>query len=265
MNRHDMKKRVSVIVIPTESLPKKRILRGLKSMDKSDVSQIVFHSVNNPILDPETELDDDIPINNDSSNDSTTLPDHPPINVSNNEEDDHGDTIEKVYIEGICKAGYLKKKSTGIGKGWLKRFFFLKDGKLFYVYKHTDLIGHNEVNARQIANLMISTVKEKCTCEFQVVSPGLRNSHNASGGGMYELQGESEDDVREWIKIIRQEIEGALAQICSVNTKINQADSGSSLFIPCAQQLTELRTANPYCADCGTVGPEWASLNLGKD
>jgi hypothetical protein len=101
------------------------------------------------------------------------------------DDDEFNDTIENVYIDGIWKSGWLKKKSTrGV---WLSRWFFLKEGRLFYVHKPTEMIAHSDVSARVVANMVISTVKEVSPLEFQIISPGQRGS--SSGGGVYELQG----------------------------------------------------------------------------
>lgn len=223
------------------SSSKKRSNKSLKQRPKSDISSLLFPEVTNPLVDLELGNDMDV----------------------ENEEDFQGESLENVLTEGICKAGYLKKKSTGLRKGWLIRYFFIKDGKLFYVHEGEELIGKRNVSARQVANLLISTVKEISEIEFQIISPGQRESN--SGGGVYELQGNDLDDMNEWVKIIRRQIEGALVHTVSFEKEDRsnmEQRSGSELFIPGQSTIKELRLINKYCADCGALAPEWASLNL---
>ena len=235
----------------------------------SSIDQLLFPEVANPML-------SDVEIGN-SNNLSSQHP-------SGGEEEE--ETIQIIQIEGIVKMGYLRKKSTG-GR-WLRRCFFIKDGKLFYVHKHTELVGKEVVHARQVSNLVISTVKSVSDIDFQIISPGQRSS--SAAGGVYELQGENGFEVTDWLKVIRQQIEGALNQtlpadydddydyILSTDTHMQthssshpHHDGGVGMttplsavtkFVPGRQTLSELRERNPYCADCGAAEPEWASLNL---
>lgn len=185
--------------------------------------------------------------------------------------DEEEETIQVIHIEGIVKMGYLRKKSTG--HRWLRRCFFIKDGKLFYVHKHTELVGKQSVTARQVANLVISTAKEVTDVDFQIISPGLRSA--SAAGGIYELQGENPLDTKEWLKIIRMQIEGALNQTLPSDEGADSYSIGTpgigggqgpltaaTKFVPGRQTIAELRERNPYCADCGAADPEWASLNL---
>ena len=243
------------------------------SQNSTSIDQLLFPEVANPML-PDVELGNH---NKSSSSSSQQL--------SGGEEEE--ETIQIIQIEGIVKMGYLRKKSTG-GR-WLRRCFFIKDGKLFYVHKHTELIGKEVVHARQVSNLVISTVKAVSDVDFQIISPGQRSS--AAAGGVYELQGEDGFEVKDWLKVIRQQIEGALNQTLPADYDddydyiLSSTDSNMSTlpnshshhgggmgittplsavtkFVPGRQTLAELRDRNPYCADCGTAEPEWASLNL---
>jgi hypothetical protein len=90
---------------------KKRKNKGV-SPQHDNISRILFPEVSNPMVD-----------------------------VDGYDEEEDQSEYETILIEGICKAGYLKKKSTSMRKDWLIRWFFIKDGKLFYVRRHTDLIG----------------------------------------------------------------------------------------------------------------------------
>ena len=86
-----------------------------------------------------------------------------------------------------------------------------------------------------------------------------------SGGGVYELQAESEAEAGEWVSVIRQEILGSL----TTNTiKSNNNNSPKDrvyddyYIVMDDKQLTSIHNINPYCADCGVSEPSWASINL---
>lgn len=169
---------------------------------------------------------------------------------------------ETVIISGLDKAGYLMKKSTGMNKNWLKRWFFIKDGKLFYVRKQSDLIGKNDIAAVPVANLVISTVRTNYANnnnnrEFQIISPGQRGT--GIGGGVYELMAESEEIALEWIVVIKNQIEGSLSKSIKATDRNNE---NVRLFVPDELVINQITTFNNTCADCGCVSPDWASINL---
>jgi hypothetical protein len=208
------------------------------------------------ILGEDFSEDIENPIHESTSTKSDTLS---PIN---NEEDifEKDPFKETVLITGIEKAGYLMKKSTGINKNWLKRWFFIKDGKLFYVHKQSDLVGKKDIAAVPIANLVISTVRTnyiKNNKEFQIISPGQRGT--GLGGGVYELMAESEEIAQEWILVVKSQIEGSLSK----SIKATDRNNGNvRLFIPDELVIKQITTFNNTCADCGCVSPDWASINL---
>jgi hypothetical protein len=83
-------------------------------------------------------------------------------------------------------------------------------------------------------------------------------------------EGDNADDVRDWIKAIRNMIESGLVKNLPVDSSQSvDGDAGgrslstSAKFVPSRDYLMALAEANPICADCGTSAPEWASLNLG--
>lgn len=175
--------------------------------------------------------------------------------------EDEQESFENVQIVGIVKSGYLYKKSTSIKKDWLRRWFFIKDGKLFYCHVESDAMTTSNTQAVQVANLVISTVKEISKKEFRIVSPGTRDSHK--GGGTYDLQAETEDDAKDWVRAIRSQIEGSLTQTLKSEDAAAQTTSSSVFVVPNDQDLRELNKVNPFCADCGsTENVTWASLNL---
>eukprot|EP01038_Epipyxis_sp_PR26KG_P008997 gene8997-12137_t len=177
-------------------------------------------------------------------------------------EDHHEELqVEQVSVTSIVKAGYLYKKATNLKKSWLSRWFFIIDGKLFYTYKQSDLVGKKHITAVPVANLMISTIKIINPKEFQIISPGQRGS--SKGGGIYELLGDNEDDVSDWIRIILQQIEGSLTKTLASNEDEDASKmTTSTFFVPNTQTINELKSKNPMCADCGNSQPIWASLNL---
>lgn len=174
------------------------------------------------------------------------------------------DTIENVRLVGIVKSGFLYKRSTSGRKEWLKRWFFIKnDGKLYYVHRPEYMLDKSNVDATLVANLLISTVKDnpENTLEFQIISPGARKG--VQGGGIYELKSESESDCREWILIMRQQIEKRLAMNNSSNRNNNNQVNKYYHTINSILLDRKLLSENPVCVDCGNPNPIWASLNLG--
>lgn len=175
---------------------------------------------------------------------------------------------ENVSLDGIVKAGYLFKKSTNIRKDWLKRYFFIRQGKLFYVKSHLDLVNKTQIQAILVANLLISTIKQGGgqlgvnQNIFQIISPGTRGSDR--GGGLYELKCDNEIVAKDWVDFIRQQIEGSLVNSTNVASGSNRTDDVESIeFLPDTNLLIDLQYANPYCADCNSADPQWVSLNLG--
>ncbi len=184
------------------------------------------------------------------------------------EEDEFGVHMESVTMVGVSKAGHLMKRSTH--KSWLRRWFFIKEGKMYYTHKPFDsaTVGKKHIAAVPVANLLISTVRNASSKEFQIISPGQRGV--GSGGGVYELMADSEGEAAEWVRVIKQQIEGSLTRNLpalsdrtnSDGTDSNGVRSSSALFVPGPSILKELRLANPICVDCEAVSPDWASLNL---
>ena len=197
------------------------------------------------------------------------------------------ENVVDVAMTNVVKSGYLMKKAVSLNRGWLKRWFFIKDGQLFYTHKHTALTKDKHIYAVLVANLVISTVRttssgssspsssdtSKMGKEFQIVSPGQRGL--GQGGGVYELMADTEEEAASWVHIIRQQIEGSLTKTLEANmhdpsdaTATGQTDvasvpvSSSVLLVPSEKVIRELKALNPLCVDCGAANPEWASLNL---
>ena len=200
--------------------------------------------------------------------DDTQNPIHESSSTNNNgiptsiliEDDSEKNALkETISITGLDKSGYLMKKSTGINKNWLKRWFFIKDGRLFYVHKQSDFIGKRDIAAVPVANLVISTVRTnyiKSNKEFQIISPGQRGT--GIGGGVYELMAESEEVANEWISIIKVQIEGSLSKSIEASDK----DVNETVHVLNEAEIQQITSFNSTCADCGNPFPDWASINL---
>lgn len=155
------------------------------------------------------------------------------------------------------KAGYLWKKTTNFKKEWVRRWFFIHDGKFFY--SRTD---RSHLESQFMCDLVISTVKENADAEkrftFEVISPGQR---------VYTLQGESQQDTQEWVRVIRSEIERLLAEVCTHDLHDEDDNltipKSAALFTPSVETIAEVKQANTTCADCTAENPDWVSLNLG--
>lgn len=48
---------------------------------------------------------------------------------------------QQISALGITKAGYLLKQTTNMQRNWVRRWFFIKDGYLYYSRSHTDVIS----------------------------------------------------------------------------------------------------------------------------
>jgi len=196
------------------------------------------------------------------------------------------ENVVNVNVTDVVKAGYLLKKGVSMKRSWLKRWFFIKDGQLFYTHKNTTVTKDKNIYAVLVANLVISTVRTPSAIhssaktntssssnaslkEFQIVSPGQRGLGH--GGGVYELMAETDEEAASWIQVIRDQIEGSLTKtlapsssISSINNNnaIYAAVSSGSLLVPSDSTIQQLRSLNSTCVDCGAANPEWASLNL---
>lgn len=175
--------------------------------------------------------------------------------------DEHDE--EAIAVSAIVKSGFLQKKSTR--GSWLKRWFFISDGKLYYSKTEVDVSKHmkgDTISAALVANFMLSTFKIIDSLQFQVISPGKRGV--GTGGGTYVLMAESEAECSEWILVIQQQIAGALSLTLAPTSHMVTKDiTAVEMFVPSKAALKKLMESNPYCVDCGAPRPDWASLNLG--
>lgn len=240
---------------------------GLSAIGRSDkkYSGIINNKAKNPLHDDEaddieTGQNNQTVIKRNFSDDKLSHRSSSPVHSLHDE--DNEIIKHTIEIEGIIKAGYLYKKSTSIKKNWLKRWFFIKDGRLYYTHSHVELLTgamKKQLEAIQVANLLVSTVRIVSAFEFQIISPGERDSRT---GGVYELQGDDSNDVSTWIEVIKEQIEGSLSK--NISQQSSKIDASSSLyhFVPSETTINKLRDKNPYCVDCGMSNPDWVSLNL---
>jgi Arf-GAP/coiled-coil/ANK repeat/PH domain-containing protein len=220
---------------------------GNKSIQNIPVLQLpveTYSSVRNPLLN-----------NLDNSND----------NSPNDGLEEEQEESEQVFLEGIVKSGYLFKKSTSIRKDWLRRWFFIKNGKLYYVHKSNDILERKDIQAILVSNLLVSTVKEITPLQFQIISPGQRKA--VTGGGIYELQADNESEMKSWVQVIRQQILGSLTDsnilLYSNGSNSNNTNLLNYYIVLTKDDLNKIHQISPRCADCGSLDPTWASMNLG--
>ena len=161
----------------------------------------------------------------------------------------HGEV--DMYSSCGNKCGYLWKRSTNLQRSWQRRWFFIRDGKLYYT--HCDDI--KEERKELVCDLLISTVKRDINCELQYVFELISPKKNIL------LQAECEEDADEWCRAIKQQIEGLLASQDFLGTSLD--DSIISGRNGSNARASDIMTANNYCAECGADNPEWCSLNLG--
>jgi Arf-GAP/coiled-coil/ANK repeat/PH domain-containing protein len=156
------------------------------------------------------------------------------------------------------KGGYLWKRSTSLNRNWQRRWFFIKEGKMYYVHAEG-----KEKGSQLICDLLISTVKldvePNLMYTFEIISPGQRR---------YVLQAESEEERDEWVRSLRSEIELSLISSTPAASATTAAGSSSALRQSVfgsgigTERISLIKAKNSYCADCGAENPEWVSLNL---
>lgn len=149
-------------------------------------------------------------------------------------------------VEVLCKSGYLWKRSTSLNRSWQRRWFYIKEGKMYYM--HSD---DKDSQGQLVCDLLISTVKldpeAGLMYTFEIISPGQRK---------YILQAESDEERDEWVTALRNEIEFSL-----MSNGVRASNSGLT-FTTESDRIRSIRAKNHECADCGAENPEWISLNL---
>lgn len=118
----------------------------------------------------------------------------------------------------VVQEGYLFKRSSNVRRDWKRRWFEVRDGKLFYFHGRQQ--GYSKV---LVCDVILCTVRE---CEssdlpfcFEIISPNRR---------AYLLQAESGSDMKEWLEAIRGEIEARLTQGTPTPTALTLAGVAST-------------------------------------
>ena len=151
----------------------------------------------------------------------------------------------------IEKFGYLSKQTTSILKDWKRRWFHLKDGKLFY-YRSA-----NRSDRELVVAVLLCSVREchndRLNC-FEIISPNRRS---------YVLQADTAYDMRKWIRVIQNCTEHMLASQQEFHSFQQPSSKHLGPEHNMEHLISEIRALNPFCVDCGREDPEWLSINLG--
>lgn len=173
---------------------------------------------------------------------------------------------------GVVLQGYLWKKSKDhkVRQHWNRRWFVLDGSKIYYL---------KEGGVCLVCDVLLTTVKELKSFEtpfcFDIVHANIRTT---------TVQAEGIGDYNRWISAIRGGIErmlitGGIGPSISLSGKVIKGVSvpmkADSLETTQKRQqavsrrkennarVAVITAANPYCAECGRVEPEWVSINLG--
>nr|NP_001072017.1 zinc finger protein [Ciona intestinalis]BAE93283.1 zinc finger protein [Ciona intestinalis] len=199
----------------------------------------------------------------------------------------------------IVIEGHLFKRASNAFKTWNRRWFTIKDNKLFYQKKKDDLTV--VVDDIRLCTVRLTEETERRFC-FEVVLPGKS----------FLLQAESDDARTAWIKAIQSSIGAAfkdtmeetnsqqimslpvnkiltpVSTAASLSRTSSSSSSNSNLSNETTLNKKETKSGentnptsfleegannvmskiyqvpgNKTCADCGKAEPRWASISLG--
>ncbi|XP_056299444.1 arf-GAP with coiled-coil, ANK repeat and PH domain-containing protein 1 [Pseudoliparis swirei] len=166
---------------------------------------------------------------------------------------------------GIAMEGYLYKRASNAFKTWSRRWFSIQKSQLVYQKRFKDQ------PTAVVEDLRLCTVKPSADNErrfcFEVVSPSK----------CCLLQADSERQQQAWISAVQNSIASAfqehredphsLRQRCSsvsLNSLGGGGGGGDQDSTSCkALEEVQAIPGNKHCCDCGELGPDWASINLG--
>lgn len=192
----------------------------------------------------------------------------------------------------VVKCGYLWKLSSGMLAQWQRRWFYVRDGKLWY------LRGPHDVSPQLICELVVANIREisgSGDANDNERTRGIGIAVSQSGEGTstqvnrsvrpyvfeiqtpqrkpYLLQAISRYDQRDWVSTLRKHAEALLV---SGGKKNGRDDStiggtggyggdtsrgiGNTAYDP---TIREIQERNPVCGDCDAQVPDWASVNIG--
>lgn len=162
--------------------------------------------------------------------------------------------------------GYLYKRTSNAFKTWNRRWFYMKDNKLFYRKRSGE-----ELPTVMEEDLKLCTVRPVVDSDrrfcFEVISPS--KSH--------VLQADSETHYSGWIQALQNAIGNAIQNNSRYSTNMlppsTSSNSNLSSSSSAASKSTKERKinwrqillipGNMRCADCGNTDPKWASINFG--
>ncbi|XP_072769349.1 arf-GAP with coiled-coil, ANK repeat and PH domain-containing protein 1 isoform X2 [Nerophis lumbriciformis] len=166
--------------------------------------------------------------------------------------------------DGVVMEGYLYKRASNAFKTWSRRWFSIQKNQLVYQKKF------KEQPTVVVEDLRLCTVKPSVENErrfcFEVVSPSKSCL----------LQADSERQQQAWMKAVQNSIASAFQERRDDHHSPRQRSNSTSVSYPGGggvdrqqnegfKALEEVQdiAGNRECCDCGTPGPDWASINLG--
>lgn len=161
--------------------------------------------------------------------------------------------------------GYLYKRTSNAFKTWNRRWFYMKDNKLYYRKRSGE-----ELPTVMEEDLKLCTVRPLVDSDrrfcFEVISPS--KSH--------VLQADSESQYSGWIQALQNAIGNAIQNNSRYSTNMLPSTSSNSNISSSSSSTSKvtkerkinwrqilLIPGNMRCADCGNTDPKWASMNLG--
>ncbi|CRK87513.1 CLUMA_CG001314, isoform A [Clunio marinus] len=165
--------------------------------------------------------------------------------------------------------GYLFKRTSNAFKTWNRRWFYMKDNKLYYRKRSGEDLPTIMEDDLKLCTVRPVTDSDRRFC-FEVISP--TKSHI--------LQADSENQYQAWVQALHSGIGHAIQNnsrysnhMCASSSSVSSSNPNpSSSMAPPANKPKEKRInwrqmllipGNMRCADCGSSDPKWASINLG--
>ncbi|KAG5684221.1 hypothetical protein PVAND_013459 [Polypedilum vanderplanki] len=188
------------------------------------------------------------------------------LGYSENNKDMNGSEESKASA-GKQMEGYLFKRTSNAFKTWNRRWFYMKDNKLYYRKRSGEDIPVTMEDDLKLCAVRPLMDSDRRFC-FEVISP--TKSHI--------LQADSESQYQAWIQALQSAIGNAIqnnsrysSHMCastSSNSSISSSTAPSSSRGSGAEKKINWRQmllipGNMKCADCGNPDPKWASINLG--
>lgn len=159
--------------------------------------------------------------------------------------------------------GYLFKRTSNAFKTWNRRWFYMKDNKLYYRKRSGEELPTVMEDDLKLCAVKPVSETDRRFC-FEIISPN--RSH--------VLQADSESNYHSWILALNSAIGNAIqnnsrysTNMCESNNASHSSASASTSKTPKERKINWrqmlLIPGNMRCADCGNTDPKWASINLG--